>query len=97
MLKIVSIICLIFSLLLLLSCQTTKLDIGGEKWPLPERPKMLPVVIHPIDEIENTDNGFYLYPQDIENLSINIEELKAYIKKLEALISKMNTYYKENK
>ena len=74
MLKIVSIICL--SSLFLTSCATQ----NSEKWPLPQKPELLPV------RFERVANGFYLSEQNATNLANNIENLNAYIKKLEILI-----------
>ena len=70
------------------SCRTTDIKIDGEKWPLPNQPKLNRVQITP------KWSGFYLEAEDAEHLADNIDSLKAYIEKLETLLSEIQDYYK---
>lgn len=76
--------------MLLVGCSTIN---GGNKWPVPERPVILPVEIIPMAEVPYNDTGFYLSSTNALNLVNNVDGLKSYIKKLEIQIKKMKKYY----
>lgn len=81
-------------LLLLTGCSSFEFNYGKEKWPMPSKFEVKPVVATPIEEVQIDDaDGFYISNEHAANLVDNIDELKAYIEKLELLVKKMKKYY----
>jgi len=64
------------------------------EWPLPNKPKMVPVDIVIIKNAIVEDDGFYVSNSHAVNLANNVDELKAYITKLELLLNRVSKFYK---
>jgi len=90
-LKILKNVLGIFFSILCFGCINT--NVVKEKWPIPQKPKLLPVeIVSIIDVIPNND-GFYMNKDQAKILVDNIDLLKSYNQKLELLITTLSKYY----